>query len=252
MVKEVNGIQFKLDLSENIDSSLFYYGYYEKETTELLERLVKGGMVILDIGANVGVHSLAMAQQLKRTGGIVHAFEPTTWAFEKLKYNNQLNNFPNLHLHRIALSDVNGEQKILCTASEEVMPFKASWDISGKSKNRGQDHLIFQKLDDWVVEKGVTQIDLIKIDVDGYEVKVLNGALESFKKFRPLLIIELGYATLKRVGNSPVELLDLLEQFHYDLFSTSLPEIKYDRNYLLKILPTVKAIDIFCRPRLLQ
>ena len=78
------GLLWNLDLSEGIDFSIYLLGAFERSTVVTLERLVKPGDVVLDIGANIGAHTLGVARSVGAAGR-VYAFEPTDFAFDKLK-----------------------------------------------------------------------------------------------------------------------------------------------------------------------
>ena len=84
------GIQWCLDLREGIDFSIYILGGFEPSTLRLYNGLVKTGDVVLDIGANIGSHTLPLAK-LVGNKGHVYAFEPTDFAFRKLNNNLQLN-----------------------------------------------------------------------------------------------------------------------------------------------------------------
>ena len=87
------GIVWDLDLHEGIDFSIFLLGGFEPRTLRLYRKLLgyKEGEIILDIGANVGAHTLPLAQLVVSNGGKVYAFEPTDYAFRKLITNTNLN-----------------------------------------------------------------------------------------------------------------------------------------------------------------
>ena len=93
---EIEGIKYHLDLSENIDS-LIYYGNYESKITTLFKKYIKPNMVVMDVGANVGYYTLLSAKLTKNQGRII-AFEPVKSTFLKLKENISLNKFNNIIL----------------------------------------------------------------------------------------------------------------------------------------------------------
>ena len=87
------GICWHLDLHEGIDFAIYLTGRYEPDTVTTMASLIKSGDVVLDIGANIGAHTLSMARMIGKEGE-VFAFEPTKYAFDKLVANTTLN--PNL------------------------------------------------------------------------------------------------------------------------------------------------------------
>jgi 23S rRNA G2069 N7-methylase RlmK/C1962 C5-methylase RlmI len=112
VVATIDGIKYQLHLGELIDNSMFYDGCFEPTTTRVIKEQVKQGMTVLDIGANVGCHTLQLAKLAGKNGKVI-AFEPMSWALSKLKRNIALNNFDNIKIEKLALSDINqGRQSI--------------------------------------------------------------------------------------------------------------------------------------------
>lgn len=219
--KKIDGISFELDLREVIDHAMYFVGSREPETSHALKVLCKQGQVVLDIGANVGSHSLPIASHVGESGK-VYAFEPVPWAVNKFKRNLELNNFNNITLETIALSDVNEEMD---------MKFRASFKLGSKS-GVGQDGKIddgwwdeceqvkvrMETLDSYVLHNQISHIDLIKLDVDGFEGKVIRGALDTLKRFQPILIMEIAPTWTEMRGDNMKDILHELEQFGYKFF----------------------------------
>lgn len=205
------GIRWELDLKEQIDSSIYYEGCFEPTTTAVINRYVKEGMTVLDIGANIGCHTLRFAKLVGKMGKVI-AFEPMSWAFSKLKRNVELNNFDNITLERIALSD---ESK-----GERVVQFYASWPLDADLSDskihpihhgeRMENTVEVITLDDYVQRENIKKIDFVKLDVDGYEYKVIGGGTNTIKKFKPVMIIEFSKYTLREYGDNLEKLIDLL------------------------------------------
>ncbi len=80
VIARIDGITYELDLTQYIDSTIYFQGSFEAETTAVIERLVEPGMVVLDIGANIGSHTLRLAR-LVGQNGLVIAFEPMLAAY---------------------------------------------------------------------------------------------------------------------------------------------------------------------------
>lgn len=196
VVADVDGITYALDLGEMIDLMIFLRTF-EPGVVAALEKHSRLGMVVLDIGANIGAHVLRLAKRVGGTGR-VYAFEPTTFAFAKLERNLQLNPTLNVVATRLALSD---EPKTTCRIS-----FRASWRTDGKRQDQSCD-ADFVKLDDWAAQHGVAHVDLIKLDVDGNEYGVLAGGIELLRRSRPPLIMELVGVHFADSARNPFELL---------------------------------------------
>src|SRR5690348_2077690 len=90
LVARRRNINWSLDLSQGIDLYNYLFGEFEIQTSAALRRIVRPGNCVLDIGANIGAHTLTLAK-LVGSAGKVFAFEPTDFAFEKLQTNLSLN-----------------------------------------------------------------------------------------------------------------------------------------------------------------
>ena len=205
----VNNINYELDLSQLIDSSIYFYGCFEEETTKRLSKMVEPGMTILDIGANVGCHTLPMAMSVGPTGKII-AFEPMEWARKKLITNIGLNEFDNISIEDIALSDEPGRQ---------LLRFKSNWPLDKISQPEActEQDITLEKLDDYVDRKKLN-VDLIKIDVDGFEYKVFRGAYNLLKKQKPVILTEFGHTT-NRVGEKLEDMIQFLKDLEYGFYT---------------------------------
>ena len=221
--KCIDGVNFELDLKEVIDSAMFYEGSRELGTSLALKKLCKPGHVVFDIGANVGSHALPMASYVGKQGK-VYAFEPVPWAIKKLKRSLELNNFDNLVIESIALSDI--------TEQEVEMDFRASFKVDSKS-GVGQDGKVdngwwsecehvkvrMETLDNYASNHQISRLDLIKLDVDGFEGKVFRGAFKTLKRFQPILIMEVAPAWAEMRGDNILDILHHIEQLNYKFYA---------------------------------
>ena len=219
--EKVEGITFELDLREAIDNAMFFMGSREPETSRALKLLCKNGDVVIDIGANIGSHTLPIASFVGEEGR-VYAFEPVPWAMNKMKRNIELNSFGNIVPESIGLSDVNEDVE---------MKFRASFKIGSKSGvgKEGEiddswwrecEHVKvrMETLDHYVASHKLDRIDLIKLDVDGFEGKVIRGALESLKRFSPILIMEVAPAWTEMRGDNIKDILYEIELLGYKFY----------------------------------
>jgi FkbM family methyltransferase len=170
-----NGIKYSLDLSESIDFAT-YFGGWEPETIEFIENNVYKDNYVIEVGANVGIQSLHLAQKVGPNGK-VFAFEPTEFALSKFIKNCELN--PELYSRiRILKYLVTNEQN-----STPITTIRSSWQTNQSRRN---DELINPNIaisiDKFVVENKIPKLDILKIDVDGYDFKVLQGAKKTILK----------------------------------------------------------------------
>ena len=246
VVKTIEGISYELDLSESIEASLYYSGIYELETLRCLQKYITNDMIVFEIGANIGSHSFEIAKLLQQGSGKLYCFEPTDYAFAKLIKNHELNNFTNITFEKIALSDSEGSQVITPTSSLETMAFTASWDIKdGSSKNAREQQIFFTTLDLYVQKHALQCVDLLKIDVDGYELKVITGGYETISQHHPIIIIELSECMLQYVGVRLEELLSLLQSLGYTFRPVFTQKI-LDIPDLIREVKNRQSLDCVC------
>jgi FkbM family methyltransferase len=189
-----SGIRWRLDLKEGIDLSIFLLGAFEggavRACRDILSR--REGPVAFDIGANIGSYTLPLAQVVARSGGMVHAFEPTRWAYERLQGN--LDENPSLAKH------VRPMQAFLTSGATVGVPgaIESSWPMDTAADlhpiHAGLLHTTegskAMSLDEYVAAEDLQRLDLLKLDVDGYEADVLEGAFHSILRFKPVIIAE--------------------------------------------------------------
>lgn len=235
--KTIDSVNYELDLNQLIDSSIFFYGCFEPDTVEVINRLCKPGMTVVDIGANIGCHTLRFA---KITGpqGKVYAFEPMTWAFEKLKKNISLNDFGNVVLENKALSDK--------AAAGQTVSFASSWPLSmkGKPHTVESNTVDLATLDGYFAEKRITKLDLIKLDVDGYEPKVLRGAEKTLRTFKPVIIMEVAPHLLEKAGGKAVDMLEYILSLGYAIHPEDDLSKALKPAEILAMIPSDESINI--------
>lgn len=196
VTSEVDGMRFDLDLGEGIDVALFL-NRFEPGVTAAIERLCRPGWTVLDIGANIGAHCLRFSR-IVGPGGMVHAFEPTEYAYGKLRRNLSLNDASNVRACRIALSDAREDAR--------EVSIKSSWRTDGKGSDMSQ-RVDFVRLDDWAAKQSLDRLDLVKLDVDGNEYAVVAGGVETLRRFRPLMLLEVGAWHFEQDSRNPLRVL---------------------------------------------
>lgn len=198
-IRRIDGMDYDLDLGETIDLNLFL-GEFERDIHQLTAEYLRPGMVVADIGANIGAHTLLFAGAVAPSGRVL-AFEPTDYAFRKLERNASLNRavVPIETVH-VALSDTPGP--------ERDVDFRSSWPTFGKRRD-GLSHVGFDTFDAWCARNGVDKVDVIKLDVDGHEYAIVRGAEEMIRKSRPIIFIECGAWHFDGTGNPLARLQEL-------------------------------------------
>lgn len=203
-----DGFVFELDISDYMQW-LIYFGILA-EPRQTLYDLVSADSTVLDIGANIGETTLAFS---KLTGekGKVYAFEPDPDTYEKLERHVALNHCSNVQLINAGLGS--SEAEVILESNENN---SGGNRISSAKGIKGKKiHII--TLDEFVKNKKLKLIHLIKIDVEGYEFFVLKGAEKTIENLKPVLFIEVVDDFLKNQGSSAEELVSFLISKNYKL-----------------------------------
>jgi FkbM family methyltransferase len=229
------GIRFECDLNDLVGRWI-YYGIFERRDLFRLSRIVKPGQTIVDAGANVGYYSLLFAKWLSGSGSI-HAFEPFPGTAKRFVRNLQLNPAlqPAVHLHQMALSDRAGMVSM-------DAPNPANSGCNYISTSSGSIRAM--TLDEFVAEREIARLDLLKIDVEGAEVSLLRGAEQSLNRFRPVVMIEINPSALRRFGQTAEDVVSLLGSRCYRLTVAT----RWGRLRPLAALPTQGEPNIFALP----
>lgn len=174
----------------HVENELFWGGIkngWEKESTKLWVKLCRDKKTVFDIGANTGFYSV-LTKALNPTAK-VYAFEPLPSVYQKLKLNNDLNHF-DIRCNELALGNVNGEAKVYPTSLDHVYSVTVNKNMTSHKKTY-ELNIRTKRLDDFIEENKVEQIDLIKIDVETFEVQVLEGMGKYLEIMKPDWLIEI-------------------------------------------------------------
>ena len=180
--------RYKGNLNDHIDWHAYFYGAYEKPLLDFMRAYVVDvkECVFLDVGGNTGHHSLAMAYVCKQ----VHAFEPYKDLWGTFESRIEHNKITNIRLHRCALGDRQEVKKYYPPNTNNRG--QGSFIRSNSATNNGEAIQIEVKnADKYLVAEGISKIDVIKIDVEGYEPNVLKGLNYTIKNNSPLIILEI-------------------------------------------------------------
>jgi FkbM family methyltransferase len=214
-----DGLRYDLDLSQAIDLTIYMLGRFEPSTVAAFRRYVKPGATALDIGANIGAQTLQLARLVGPQGRVL-SFEPTAFAFAKLRRNLQLN-------PQIA-GQVTALQCFLTGQDAKTFPASvySSWSLQ-RSAEAHDKHLGVPMatagarsatLDGVLAEQSIERVDLVKLDVDGFECDVLAGASDMIKHSRPTFVMEIMPYGLEERGTSLSQLLGFLIPSGYRLY----------------------------------
>jgi len=196
-----------------VGSEIYRNGCYEPETVNIFNQIIKPGMVFLDIGTHVGQYTL-LASKLVGPDGAVHSFEPDPDTFAHLALNVSMNNLQNVHPVQAALSGKNGWADFYLSSSG----YMGTNSLRTPSYHSGEVCKVRTiTLDSYIKENNIAKIDVMKLDVEGAEIDILQSSLNILKDMKPLLVVEFNKVADMRFDHSAHGLKDLLTSLGYEI-----------------------------------
>jgi FkbM family methyltransferase len=210
---ECAGSLLHVDTASYIEWVLFFTGAYEPEVGRLIPMVVRDGHDAIDLGANIGVHTLRMARAAG--AGRVLAVEPNPDTAARLVANLELNGSAGVVVERCAVGAGAGHGTLF-------VPDDANRGMSRLTSAGLRDHaevpVDIRSLDQLAEQHGLTRVDLVKIDVEGFEPLVITGGKRLLERQRPTLIFEYNEKLWTANGHDLGSVVDLLRQAGYELF----------------------------------
>jgi len=244
-----HGVCYEVDLTEGIDLSLYLCGNFQDHVTRQKYLSIPKSAVIVDVGANIGSMAFRFAQQV--TNGHVYAFEPTDYAFKKL--------LRNISFNPVLAERITPVQLFLSDQTEVDHQIKAysSWKVDGTGVAlhplhggtiKPAESVSAVTLDDFCTDNKIRKVDLIKIDTDGHELRVLAGAVKTIEKYQPHVIFEIGLYVLEERGEIFEQYFLYLSSFKYDLINSKNGK-KITLENFHKQIPMRSTTDIIAVPQ---
>lgn len=200
------------------------FGEYEAGDADLLYSLINDGDTIFDIGANIGWYSISMAKRFP--GSVIYAFEPLPATFSNLQKNIGINELKNVVQNNFGFS-----------SEEKTLTFYSSphTSVSNSARNiTGDDEAVVteckvKKMDDFVSAEKL-KVDFIKCDVEGAELFVFQGGLDTINEHKPVVFTEMLRKWSAKFNYHPNDIIDLFSKLGYNCFyndgNNKLKEIK--------------------------
>ena len=237
IVKTKNGIIMSLHIDDFIQEHLYFLGEYEMAELKSIEQFLSEDSVFIDIGANIGLFSLHATKFVSKNGQII-SFEPFPRNFNSLTTNIKLNHFSNVQLEQIAIGEVEGSITLHYDEKEKNLGMVSTTPF-GKSI---KEEVKMTSLDSYLNQNPKPKVDLIKIDIEGFEYPALLGMKDTLTTFYPTLLIEILNDDKQLNQNKKCE--ELLKTLGYNKYfiddygSLSENEVNIDRmNYVFTTQP---------------
>ncbi|OSI69426.1 FkbM family methyltransferase [Bradyrhizobium canariense] len=244
-----DGISYDLDLSQGIDFAIYLGGIFERSTAVALSKLTEPSSLVLDIGANIGAHTLRLAKLVGPNGRVI-AFEPTEFAFRKLRRNLDLN--PTL------ASRVEALHCFLTANDATPVPnaIYSSWPLAAEAglhaKHLGREMQTesaeARSLDNVLAQGADRKVQLVKLDVDGFECDVLQGATSLLRDTRPIFVMELAPYVLEERGASLDQLLSYFIPNGYSFYDERTQKrLPSSANELQGMVSSGESVNVIAR-----
>jgi len=218
---DLKGI-FTVDPRSDLFSRVMIGGNYEPKLIQMITRYIDKKRDVIDVGANVGFYTIFLAKTVEK--GRILAVEPTSNALKRLRRNIEMNDVGNkVEIFEGVASKIIGLTKINTIIGKE------EYSSLGKMKHSSIDgeksalvEVMSTTLDALVEEKSLDP-GFLKVDVEGAEHLVFQGAQRILSENRPVILSELSDALLKENGASAKEVIDMIKKHDYDVIDPITP-----------------------------
>jgi FkbM family methyltransferase len=207
---------------------------FELIETEIVNKEIKKGDAVIDIGANIGYYTLIFANLVGREGK-VFAFEPSPDNFSLLQKNIEINGYQNVKLEQMAVSNKSGKTKLYLTSNP------ADNRIYDLHDNSNSVEVVTIKMDDYFSNYN-GKIDFIKMDIQGAEWAAIEGMPLLLEKNKNIKILtEFSPPLLKGFKIEPSEFLDLLLKHDFKIYNVNRQKMKLEATNIDELLKTYPA-----------
>ncbi|MCB0480379.1 MAG: FkbM family methyltransferase [Flavobacteriales bacterium] len=205
-----NGIKMELHLSDWIQQNLYFLNVYEAFEIAFIYKSLKPGGVFIDVGTNVGWHSLNASKAVGKDG-LVICFEPFTLNWNRLNKNISLNpEMTNIHAEKLGVGAESGTITLNYNFESNNAGMASQFGSGGQ-----YEEVQVVALDMYIKQAEIDKIDLIKIDIEGGEYNALLGMEDVLRSFKPILMVEFDSEILKDQADIEGKMYAFLHELGY-------------------------------------
>jgi FkbM family methyltransferase len=207
------GILIPGDLDDYMVLHYFVHGLDQDPAFQLARRLVRPGDTVIDVGANIGLWVMGMARAVGARGH-VHAFEPFPANFARLRANLERNGLAWVRCHQLAAADWVGDAQFLAPTGSNSGVGALRPDAP-----RGPFSVRVTTLDEFCGQQALTHVSMLKVDVEGAELRVFQGAQKLLGSAdAPMVMFEVGDSLAAAYGSTPTEAKAFLAGIGYEIY----------------------------------
>ena len=189
MINVKNGCKLHLIPNDpGISLELTRFGIHEPVTTQIVQEKIKPGMICLDCGGNIGYYATLESNLVGKEGRVI-AIEPSPVNVKYLEKNLKLQNQENFEVHNLACGNTDGE--IIFVVHKISNMCRVANDGETESEDKRFVKIPVKKLDTFLADKKLPRLDLLRMDIEGSELRLFEGAVETIRKYKPMIQIEL-------------------------------------------------------------
>lgn len=214
--KEPLRMQFETDGSaRSAPFEILNFGSYEAEDESMAYRLIQNGNTVLDVGAHIGWYAINFAKRFPQSK--IYSFEPIGITFEFLKRNIERNSTENIAIFNYGCSNKKEEKPLYYFKGGSAL---ASIENLINHKGAQKIKCAFKPIDMICHELQISSVDFIKCDAEGSELFILQGGVNTIKKFKPIIFTELYEEWCQKCGYSSVDVVQMLGSWGYSVFQS--------------------------------
>jgi FkbM family methyltransferase len=219
VMKWMNNLILRIHPNNEVFRALFVRGIYDPNLVVVINALLPKGGVFLDVGANMGYISL-LASKAVGAEGHVCALEPCSRDFARLLDNINLNDLDKIiSASRLAVSDKSGVEELLIAAEERSSLNTLGSEIPVKGVEAiGTEKVHVITIDEFVEKEKIQKVDVLKLDIEGSELKALEGARNTIAQRRPAIILGHNRSALTACNSDHSELQKILAEIGYCIY----------------------------------
>lgn len=219
-LETLGGVVF-LNKNDAVISGALLFGVYENTEIESWIEKIESDSVVIDIGGNIGVYTILAGK--KAVHGKVICFEPEDENLKLLKKSVQENKLSNVTIIEKCVGDAPGESLLNISKYN-----KGKHSLIKSEDDNGTQKVEIVTIDDEVDRLGLQKVDIAKIDVEGWEAKVLEGMKNTIDRFHPEILFEFSPQRIKQSGTDPIEFLKKIENKGYKFYKA---ETEFNEEY---------------------